>query len=197
MNNNAIDFNELKEWIDNWFYVNKYYHPWSKSDKIPISELYDIFDRFEKYKREECVMTVNLTQLDKLEEYLRENGIKYERIDTKDTHQINVPNSKDKEWDAICHYGSFGYKEGLLEIYGSIVPENVGDTVEGYLTAEDVINRMNDYEKRNRHKMTEMYCDKCIFSTRSGGCVNWDCEFIDIREAERAWKSLNSKCTSR
>lgn len=142
-------------------------------------------------------MTENLTELDKLEEYLKENGVRYERIDTRDIHQINVPNSKDKEWDAICHYGSFGYKEGLLEIYGSIVPENVGDTVEGCLTAEDVINRMNDYEKKNRHKKTEMYCDRCIFSTRSGGCVNWDCEFIDIREAERAWKSLNSKYTSR
>lgn len=55
--------------------------------------------------------------------------------------KINVPNSKNKKWDAICHYGSFGYKEGLLEIYGEIVPENIGDTVEGYLTAEDVIDR--------------------------------------------------------
>lgn len=147
-----IDFNELKEWIDNWFDVNKYYHPHSKSNSIPVSELYDIFDRFEKYKREECAMTENLTQLDKLEKYLKENGVKYERIDTKNTHQINVPNSKDKEWDAICHYGSFGYKEGLLEIYGSIVPENIGDTVEGYLTAEDVVKRIDEYEKRKAEK---------------------------------------------
>lgn len=142
---------------------------------------------------EEYTMTENLTQLDKLEEYLKESGFKYERIDTKDTHQINVPNSKDKEWDAICHYGSYGYKEGLLEIYGSIVPEDIGDTVEGYLTAEDVVNRMDEYEKKNRRKNTERDCDKCIFSTRSGGCVSWNCEFIDIREAEKAWKSLNSK----
>lgn len=192
-----IDFNELKEWINNWFYANKYYHPHSKSNSIPISELYDIFDRFEKCKREEYAMTENLTQLDKLEKYLKENGIKYERIDTKDTHQINVPNSRDKEWDAICHYGSFGYKEGLLEIYGSIVPENVGDTVEGYLTAEDVVNRINEYKKKNRSKKVERNCDKCIFSTRSGGCVSWNCEFIDIREAEKAWKSLTYRSTSR
>lgn len=192
-----IDFNELKEWIDNWFNVNKYYHPHSKLNSIPVSELYDIFDRFEKYKREERAMAENLTQLDKLEKYLKENGIKYERIDTKDTHQINVPNSKDKEWDAICHYGSFGYKEGLLEIYGSIVPKNVGDTVEGYLTAEDVVNRINEYKKKDESKKVERNCDKCIFSTRSGGCVSWNCEFIDIREAEKAWKSLNSKSTLR
>ena len=101
---------------------------------------------------EECAMTKNLTQLDKLEKYLKENGIKYERIDTRNTHQINVPNSRDKEWDAICHYGSFGYKEGLLEIYGSIVPENVGNTVEGYLTAEDVVNRIGEYERRKVEK---------------------------------------------
>ena len=103
---------------------------------------------FRKWNGMEYAMTENLTQLDKLEEYLKENGIEYERIDTDDIHQINVPNSKNKKWDAICHYGSFGYKEGLLEIYGEIVPENIGDTVEGYLTAEDVINRINEHEMR-------------------------------------------------
>lgn len=38
-------------------------------------------------------------------------------------------------WDAICQYGSYGYKQGLIEIYGVIC-----DDVVGYLTADDIIN---------------------------------------------------------
>lgn len=41
-------------------------------------------------------------------------------------------------WDAICGYGTHGYKDGLLEIAGSIAK----DDVEGFLTADDIINRL-------------------------------------------------------
>ena len=40
-----IDKKELKEWIENWFETNKYYHPYSKSNNIPIIELYDILEQ--------------------------------------------------------------------------------------------------------------------------------------------------------
>lgn len=40
-----IDETELKEWVENWFYQHKYYHPYSKSNSIPCSELYDILER--------------------------------------------------------------------------------------------------------------------------------------------------------
>ena len=40
-----ISVDELKKWIENWFYTVKYYHPYSKSNNIPIDELYDILDR--------------------------------------------------------------------------------------------------------------------------------------------------------
>lgn len=40
-----IDEAELKEWVENWFYQNKYYHPYSKSNDIPCNELYDILER--------------------------------------------------------------------------------------------------------------------------------------------------------
>ena len=92
----------------------------------------------------------NLKELDKLQEYLDENHILYERIDRPSLpalpgmvaiggrHQINVLD-KDKNviWDAICHYGSYGYEEGLLEVMGEKLIGH--DDVEGYLTAEDVI----------------------------------------------------------
>ena len=40
-----FDVKTLKEWIENWFEVNAYYHPYSKSNNIPIPELYDILKR--------------------------------------------------------------------------------------------------------------------------------------------------------
>ena len=97
------------------------------------------------------MMKLDLTQLNKLELYLRDNGIPYERIDEGDElfdrHQICVPGYSEPKWDAICQYGSYGAEEGLLEIYGTIVDQNAGDAVEGWLTAQDVIERIeeNDY----------------------------------------------------
>ena len=40
-----ISTNELKEWVENWFYQDRYYHPYSKANNIPSSELYDILER--------------------------------------------------------------------------------------------------------------------------------------------------------
>lgn len=100
-----------------------------------------------------------MSELDKLEVYLKENDIAYERYEVNhrwecdenssvyimDRHQICVPkDGKECEWDAMCQYGSYGYEDGLLEIYGNIVdPKTDGDTVVGFLTAEDVIERIN------------------------------------------------------
>lgn len=90
-----------------------------------------------------------MSELDKLEAYLKENGIGYKRIDEPSAgnpwprHQVLVF-GQDGEiaWDAICHRGSYGFEQGLLEIYGNIVAEEDGDSVVGWLTAEDVIERI-------------------------------------------------------
>lgn len=99
-------------------------------------------------------MMTDLTELNKLEKYLKQNGIQYERIDSEKTydangmliklerHQIFVPCEDESEWDAICQPGSYGYEEGLLEIYGSLVTEEDGDSVVGHMTAEEVIKRI-------------------------------------------------------
>ena len=89
-----------------------------------------------------------MSELDKLEQYLKENNIDYLRIDentdTWGRHQIIVyDNQKEVAWDAICQKGSYGYEQGLLEIYGNIVTEEDDDSVVGWLTAEDVISRIN------------------------------------------------------
>lgn len=98
----------------------------------------------------------DLTELNKLEEYLKERGIQYERHDVDEEydedglvfrlerHQIIVPQDGEaREWDAICNRGSYGAEEGLLEIYGKIV-RPCGDSVEGYLNAQDVIERIEE-----------------------------------------------------
>lgn len=85
-----------------------------------------------------------MTEFNKLENYLRKANCPYERIDTNDygleRHMIFVPNEKDREWDCICFPGSFGYKDGLLEIMGNIVEGE--DDVEGFLTADQVIQKI-------------------------------------------------------
>lgn len=97
-------------------------------------------------------MRRDLTELNKLEKYLKRNGIRYRRIDVLDPcfdrHQIVVGGDLEPgacDWDAICNRGSYGCEDGLLEIMGSIVDEKrVGDCVEGYLTAADVIKRIEE-----------------------------------------------------
>jgi hypothetical protein len=102
----------------------------------------------------------DLTELNKLEKWLKENHFIYKRTDKPPTpvssslfkyepvgerHQLIITDRKGKIlWDAICHWGSYGYEKGLLEIMGVIVDEEkAGDTVEGYLTADEVIDRIN------------------------------------------------------
>lgn len=40
-----ISVDELKEWVKNWFVVDRHYHPYRKKNNIPIPELYDILER--------------------------------------------------------------------------------------------------------------------------------------------------------
>ena len=87
---------------------------------------------------------MNMKQMDLLEEYLRKKEKPYQRWDMDDGEQI-IAYSKDGDrlWDAICTKYSFGHEKGLLEIMGDIVDEKrVGDRVEGWLTAQDVIDRV-------------------------------------------------------
>lgn len=99
-----------------------------------------------------------MSELDILTQYLKDHNIPFERYDCDktdiklidgeytlciDRHQICVPNRRYILWDVICQEGSYGYRDGLLEAYGDIV--EVDDVVEGYLTAQDVIERI---EKR-------------------------------------------------
>lgn len=92
-------------------------------------------------------MSMTRNELDKLEQYLIDNGFKYRRTDNEWRHIICVLDDEGNVlWDAICHKGSYGYESGLLEIMGDIVYESEReyDDVVGWLTAEDVIERIKN-----------------------------------------------------
>lgn len=100
-----------------------------------------------------------MIEMDKLETYLKRNGIKYYRmymprceikegIVCRERNQIIVYGEDEKrQWDAICHKGSYGYEDGLLEIMGCIVRDDYA--VEGWLTAADVIERIEEWQSSN------------------------------------------------
>lgn len=98
-----------------------------------------------------------MSELDILTQYLKDHNIPFERYECDkvltldddytfhlDRHQICVPNQRDTLWDVMCQEGSLGHKEGLLEAYGDIV--DVEGEVEGYLTAQDIIERIEKHQ---------------------------------------------------
>ena len=99
----------------------------------------------------------SVAELEKLASYLRKHYIshsyeyKVSRYYTPDNKELRINRAQiiafddngNRSWDAICSTGSYGQREGLLEIMGDLVDEKkVGDRVEGYLTADDVIARI-------------------------------------------------------
>jgi hypothetical protein len=90
-----------------------------------------------------------MTEMDNLIILLNNAKIPYEIVTHSPTltPMIIYPCKEKQVCDAICHKYSYGYEEGLLEMMG-LIPDEVGDSVEGYLTAKEVFNRiLNHYEK--------------------------------------------------
>lgn len=93
------------------------------------------------------MLNVDLTEMNKLETMLQQEGVRYERIDDEgevipwlayrlgEFHQIKVVS---EGWDVVCHHGSYGVEQGLLEAMGRRITGNNG--VVGYLTAQDVMD---------------------------------------------------------
>ena len=106
-------------------------------------------------------MPSRLNELNKLEAYLVGMDIPYDRADRDeklddrgliiqtDWHQIIVYDAEgNRVWDAVCHTFSYGNENGLLEIMGDIVDEKEHpDHVEGWLTADEVIQRIEKEER--------------------------------------------------
>lgn len=80
---------------------------------------------------------IDLAEMDKLAEGLTAKGIPFTRENYFNGEQIICDG-----WDAVCHDCSYGHEKGLLEIMGNIVDKECGDEVEGYLTAQDILDRL-------------------------------------------------------
>lgn len=80
----------------------------------------------------------NMAEMNKLVVLLAENNIPFEikAFDflDKPTWQICSPSIADTKVDAICHKGSYGHENGLIEIMSLFE-----DDVVGWLTAEEAL----------------------------------------------------------
>ena len=82
--------------------------------------------------------TINQDEMMKLAFGLRDRGIGFKVQSFFDGIQIVVG---DFDWDAICHSGSYGHENGLIEVMG--LPQCQDDVI-GYLTAEDVLKMVDE-----------------------------------------------------
>ena len=81
--------------------------------------------------------TINQTEMMKLAFGLRDRGIGFKMWSFFDGIQIVVG---DFDWDAVCHSGSYGHENGLIEVMG--LPQCQDDVI-GWLTAEAILNMVD------------------------------------------------------
>jgi len=89
--------------------------------------------------------SINLNELFKLAAGLHARGKKVEVRSLHGGAQVLVYNDEnEREWDAVCHSFSYGGDRGLIEIMGGPVEDS--DDVEGYLTADEILARIDREE---------------------------------------------------
>lgn len=91
-----------------------------------------------------------MTEMEKLITALVKNGIPFELACPYEALQVFYPNKESNVGDVICHKGSFGYEQGLLEVMG--LTDNLCDfgNVEGYLTADEVFKRIKNHWEEHK-----------------------------------------------
>ena len=94
-----------------------------------------------------------MAEIDKLISYLEEHGYKFTQGPCCFGRQIVVYSGDIDIFDVVCHPYSYGGEEGLLEVmertennYILTEDERNRDDVLGYLTAKDVIKRLEKSE---------------------------------------------------
>ena len=86
-------------------------------------------------------------EMDKLIPMLCKADIPFDLAIHMGRPQIIYPSIEDCVCDAVLHWGSYGRERGLLEIMGLC---DADDDVEGWLTAEEVFDRILDHYKKNK-----------------------------------------------
>lgn len=84
---------------------------------------------------------IDITEIVKLGAGLMERGLNFS---VKGYSQGAILIPEDGSWDAICHIGSYGHEQGLLEVMGKAVCREEYDSVEGWLTAETILQRLDE-----------------------------------------------------
>ena len=82
--------------------------------------------------------TINQNEMMKLAFGLYDRGIEFKAKSFFDGIQFIIG---DWDWDAICHSGSYGHENGLIEVMG--LPQCQDDVI-GWLTAEEVLNMVDE-----------------------------------------------------
>ena len=86
-----------------------------------------------------------MTEITKLAVLLAKANIPFEITSCNDAPQICYPQRVERVCDAVCHKFSYGGDEGLLEILGLVDTDEIGDDVEGWLTADEVFERIKTH----------------------------------------------------
>ena len=81
---------------------------------------------------------INQTEMMELAIGLRDRGVGFKTTSFLDGIQIVVGNW---DWDAICHSGSFGHENGVIEVMG--LPQCQDDVI-GQLTAKEVLKMVDE-----------------------------------------------------
>jgi len=100
-----------------------------------------------------------LDELERLKALLDDNNIEYkfifERASNPKYNRRLVKlydNYGSEVLSAICHYGSYGYEQGKIEIMGLLTKEEAKhDSVVGWLDAKNVFERIKKYLKENEN----------------------------------------------
>ena len=100
------------------------------------------------------INSINQIEMVKLAMGLLDRGIEFEIRTTPEFSdgalQIIVPSIANPEWDAVCSNFSYGGAKGLIEISGKYVEDDYLDDVQGWLSAEDILERIDRAEMENQ-----------------------------------------------
>ena len=109
---------------------------------------------FEKRFYSRWSKSIDFTEMFKLKKMLEANNIPFDFYEYMGGYALSYPQKTNFICDVILHIGSYGKDEGLLEIMGLLTPwekYHHGDSVIGWLTAENVFKRIKkDWEEKQK-----------------------------------------------